>query len=205
MLLVVHTGVQAQSDQDLDDDVGLLPDFKSLSDKSLKSRINFDSILKKPVDGGVTSSPFGWRDHPLLHERRFHTGVDYAVPVGTPVHAAQAGKVIFIGTQGGYGKLLVIQHNTEYKTYYAHLSAFAKGLAEGSRVSSGDVVAYTGNTGLSTGPHIHFEIRRYGKPVNPVTGTSAPSKILVNKGYIQKIPYGKTTRTRQGRYRTILK
>ena len=100
---------------------------------------------------------------------RMHQGVDFAVPVGTPVMAAGAGVIKFDGVEHGYGNFLVIQHNQEYTTAYAHLSRFAPGIHVGVHVRQGQIVAYSGNTGLTTGPHLHYEVRVYGKPVNPET------------------------------------
>jgi murein DD-endopeptidase MepM/ murein hydrolase activator NlpD len=114
---------------------------------------------------GPISSPFGPRIHPVYGGPDFHTGIDIAIPVGTPVYAAAPGRVIETGTRGGYGLLVVIDHGDGYSTYYAHLSRFL--VSEGQFVEAGQAVALSGNTGLSTGPHLHFEIRRYGEPLNP--------------------------------------
>ena len=126
-------------------------------------------LMKTPVDGARISSGFGMRFHPILGYTRMHQGVDFAVPVGTPVMAAGAGVIKFDGVEHGYGNFLVIQHNQEYTTAYAHLSRFAPGIHVGVHVRQGQIVAYSGNTGLTTGPHLHYEVRVYGKPVNPET------------------------------------
>ncbi len=126
-------------------------------------------LMKTPVDGARISSGFGMRFHPILGYTRMHQGVDFAVPVGTPVMAAGAGVIKFAGVERGYGNFLVIRHNQEYTTAYAHLSRFAPGIHVGVRVRQGQIVAYSGNTGLTTGPHLHYEVRIYGKPVNPET------------------------------------
>lgn len=118
-----------------------------------------------PLKGRLTSL-FGPRIHPIYHTPDFHTGIDLAVPVGTPVHAAAAGKVVQAGWQGGYGLLLVIDHGNGLSTYYGHLSEVL--VRVGQFVEQGQVVARSGNTGLSTGPHLHFEIRRFGEPVDPL-------------------------------------
>jgi murein DD-endopeptidase MepM/ murein hydrolase activator NlpD len=115
--------------------------------------------LMWPVSGPVTS-PFGWR------WGRMHEGIDIAVPSGTPVHAAQSGRVIIAGWMGGYGNLVVIDHGGGLSTAYGHNSSFAVGA--GSSVSQGQVVAYSGSTGNSTGPHVHFEVRVNGSPVDPL-------------------------------------
>ncbi|NDU92073.1 MAG: M23 family metallopeptidase [Ferrovum sp.] len=126
-------------------------------------------LMKTPVDGARISSGFGMRFHPILGYTRMHQGVDFAVPVGTPVMAAGAGVIQFDGVERGYGNFLVIRHNQEYTTAYAHLSRFAPGIHVGAHVRQGQIVAYSGNTGLTTGPHLHYEVRVYGKPVNPET------------------------------------
>ena len=136
-------------------------DGKGRSAKSL--------LMKTPVDGARISSGFGMRFHPILGYTRMHQGVDFAVPVGTPVMAAGAGVIKFAGVERGYGNFLVIRHDREYATAYAHLSRFAPGIHVGVRVRQGQIVAYSGNTGLTTGPHLHYEVRVYGKPVNPET------------------------------------
>ncbi|MBL6752590.1 MAG: peptidoglycan DD-metalloendopeptidase family protein [Nevskia sp.] len=126
------------------------------------------AFIRTPVDFTYISSGFTLhRWHPILHRMRAHTGTDYAAPTGTPVHAAGNGSVEFIGRRGGYGNLLVIRHNGAYETYYGHLSRFQPGLRAGSRVQQGQVVAYVGMTGLATGPHLHYEFRVNGLPVNP--------------------------------------
>jgi murein DD-endopeptidase MepM/ murein hydrolase activator NlpD len=126
------------------------------------------AFIRTPVDFTHISSGFTLhRWHPILHLMRAHTGTDYAAPIGTPVHAAGNGSVEFIGRRGGYGNLLVIRHNSTYETYYGHLSRFQPGLRSGSRVQQGQVVAYVGMTGLATGPHLHYEFRVNGLPVNP--------------------------------------
>lgn len=118
----------------------------------------------RPVSGPVTSG-FGWRRHPIFGGRRFHTGVDISAPCRSPIRAANAGKVIFTGWYGGYGKVVIIDHGKSTTTLYAHMSAAAASV--GQVVSKGQVVGYVGSTGYSTGPHLHFEVRIGGKPVNP--------------------------------------
>jgi murein DD-endopeptidase MepM/ murein hydrolase activator NlpD len=124
-------------------------------------------LMKTPVDGARISSGFGARHHPILGYTRMHKGIDFAVPSGTPVMAAGSGTVIFAGSAGEYGNLVVINHGNSYATAYGHLSRFATGLHNGERVHQGDVVAYSGMTGLATGPHLHYEIRVNNSQVNP--------------------------------------
>ena len=124
--------------------------------------------MKTPVDGARISSGFGMRFHPVLGYSRMHKGVDFAVPVGTPVMAAGAGTIKFEGRARGYGNFLMIKHNRDYTTAYGHLSRFVPGLHDGSHVRQGQIVAYSGNTGLTTGPHLHYEVRVDGNQVNPL-------------------------------------
>ena len=124
-------------------------------------------LMKTPVDGARISSGFGARLHPILGYTRMHKGIDFAVPSGTPVMAAGSGKVTFRGWAGEYGNLVVIEHGNGYSTAYGHLSHFADGLHVGANVSQGEVVAFSGMTGLATGPHLHYEIRVHDSQVNP--------------------------------------
>jgi murein DD-endopeptidase MepM/ murein hydrolase activator NlpD len=125
-------------------------------------------LMKTPVDGARISSGFGMRFHPVLGYTRMHKGIDFAVPVGTPVMAAGTGTVKIAGHMGGYGNYLRIDMGNGYGTAYGHLSRFAPGIHMGSRVRQGQVVAYSGNTGMSTGPHLHYEILVKGEQVNPL-------------------------------------
>ncbi|HEY5081518.1 MAG TPA: M23 family metallopeptidase [Bauldia sp.] len=125
-------------------------------------------LIRKPVPIGRISSPFGWRVHPLLGYRRLHAGVDYAAPKGTPIVAAGNGIVERAGPSNGYGNLVEIKHTNGYETLYGHQAAFAKGIAVGVTVHQGQVIGYVGSTGLSTGPHVHFEVRINDQPVDPL-------------------------------------
>jgi murein DD-endopeptidase MepM/ murein hydrolase activator NlpD len=118
-----------------------------------------------PVSGPVLSG-FGYRMHPILHYRKLHTGIDVGVGYGVPIHAADSGTVIYATWMGGYGNVIIIDHGRGVSTLYAHQSSLAVG--NGARVSRGQVVGYVGSTGLSTGPHLHFEVRLNGNPVDPM-------------------------------------
>ena len=118
-----------------------------------------------PVAGRITSG-YGYRIHPILKTRRLHTGVDIAAPTGTPIYAAGGGEVIGASWRGGYGNTVIIDHGGGKATLYAHLSRYNASV--GTRVSKGDVIGYVGSTGLSTGPHLHYEVRINGTPVNPL-------------------------------------
>jgi murein DD-endopeptidase MepM/ murein hydrolase activator NlpD len=126
-------------------------------------------FLKSPIRYGRISSRFTTkRFHPILQFNRPHLGVDYAAPIGTPIRAVGEGVAIDVGTRGGAGKMLRIRHNSEYATAYKHLSGFAKGVHAGARIQQGQIIGYVGNTGLSTGPHLHFEFFQRGKYVDPL-------------------------------------
>lgn len=124
-------------------------------------------LLTKPANYTRISSAFTTaRYHPILKRYRAHLGIDYAAPNGTPVKSAGNGTIIFVGTQNGYGNVVKIQHAAGYVTLYAHLSRFAK-IRKGQRVSQGQVIAYVGSTGMSTGPHLHFGVYFNNKAINP--------------------------------------
>jgi murein DD-endopeptidase MepM/ murein hydrolase activator NlpD len=125
-------------------------------------------LLRTPIDGARLSSGFGPRRHPILGYSRMHRGVDFAAPTGTPIFAAGDGTVEFVGRNRGYGNYVKIRHNSEYATAYAHLSSFAKGLARGRRVRQGEVIGRVGSTGMSTGPHLHYEVIHKGEQIDPL-------------------------------------
>ncbi len=126
-------------------------------------------FLRSPLDVTRVTSTFGRRQHPITGDNRMHNGVDYGAPTGTPVRAVASGEVVFAGWAGGYGKLLRIRHSGGYETRYAHLSRFERGISPGARVSQGQVVAQSGNTGASTAPHLHYEMLRNGAHIDPLT------------------------------------
>jgi murein DD-endopeptidase MepM/ murein hydrolase activator NlpD len=127
------------------------------------------AFLKSPMPFNRISSGFSLaRLHPVLQVMRAHKGVDYAAPTGTPVRAISDSVVSFVGQQGGYGNLIVLNHQAPYSTAYGHLSRFAKGIKRGGKVSQGQVIGYVGATGLATGPHLHYEFRINGEQRNPL-------------------------------------
>lgn len=139
-------------------------------------------LLSTPVNYTRISSPFTqMRWHPVLQKYRAHLGIDYAAPVGTPVRSAGNGKVTFAGQKGGYGNVVEISHDSSYKTLYGHLNRFAKGLRSGQRVKQGQVIAYVGNTGLSTGPHLHFGLYRSNVAINPASVVKIAKSALSGK------------------------
>ncbi len=136
------------------------------------------SLLRTPVKYTRISSRFGRRMDPVLHSVHLHTGVDLAAPKGTPIHAASRGVITVHRWVHGYGRYICIKLNSTYTTCYAHMSAYVKGLHDGSHVHQGEVIGYVGMTGFATGPHLHFEVRVHGKPVNPLTVTLPKPKPL---------------------------
>ena len=126
------------------------------------------ALLRTPIDGARLSSGFGMRRHPILGYSKMHRGVDFAAPTGTPVMAGGTGTVEFAGRRGAYGMYVKLRHNGTFSTAYGHLSSFAPGLTRGKRVKQGEVIAYVGTTGRSTGPHLHYEVLEGGDQINPI-------------------------------------
>jgi murein DD-endopeptidase MepM/ murein hydrolase activator NlpD len=138
--------------------------FYNANGQSLKR-----AFLKSPMPFDRISSGFSTaRLHPVLNIWRSHKGVDYAAPTGTPVRAIADSVISFSGKQGGYGNLIVLNHQTPYSTAYGHLSAFGKGIKRGGKVKQGQVIGYVGSTGLASGPHLHYEFRVNGVQRNPL-------------------------------------
>jgi murein DD-endopeptidase MepM/ murein hydrolase activator NlpD len=136
------------------------PDGKNLRKAFLRSPLEFSRVTS-----GFTNA----RYHPILKEWRAHKGIDYGAPIGTRVRATADGAVEFVGKQGGYGNLIVLKHQGQYATVYGHLSAFAKGLHKGSKISQGDIIGFVGMTGMATGPHLHYEFKVAGVQRNPLS------------------------------------
>ena len=126
------------------------------------------SFLRTPMDASRITSRFGMREHPILGFSALHAGVDFAAPSGTPILAAGAGKVVMAGPNGGYGNYVRLQHTSDVATAYAHMSRLGPGIRPGVTVRQGQVIGFVGSTGLSTGPHLHYEFHRSGRPVNPL-------------------------------------
>ncbi|MFJ3469114.1 peptidoglycan DD-metalloendopeptidase family protein [Pseudomonas sp. NPDC090201] len=127
------------------------------------------AFIRTPVEFARISSMFSMgRKHPILNKIRAHKGIDYAAPRGTPIKATGDGKVILAGRRGGYGNTVIIQHGETYRTLYGHMQGFAKGIQNGSSVKQGQVIGYIGTTGLSTGPHVHYEFQVNGVHVDPL-------------------------------------
>jgi murein DD-endopeptidase MepM/ murein hydrolase activator NlpD len=135
-------------------------------DETGKSAKKF--LVRKPVLAGIMRSGFGLRRHPILGYTKMHTGVDWAAPSGTPIYASGNGVIEKAGWESGYGKYIRVRHNNGYETAYGHMTAFARGMDEGTRVRQGQVIGFVGSTGLSTGSHLHYEILVNGRFVDPL-------------------------------------
>ena len=143
------------------------------------------AFLRSPVEFSRISSRYSKsRLHPVLKTRRAHKGVDYAAPTGTPVNASGDGKIIHVGRKGGYGKTIILKHGGRYTTLYAHLNGYARGIRSGKKVKQGQTIGYVGSTGLSTGPHLHYEFRVNGVHRNPLT-VKLPEAKPVNPDYLE--------------------
>jgi murein DD-endopeptidase MepM/ murein hydrolase activator NlpD len=139
------------------------------------------SFLRTPMDASHITSRFGMREHPILGYSAMHTGVDFAAPTGTPILAAGAGKVVTAGYTGGYGLFVQLSHTADIGTAYGHMSRLGPGIKPGMSVRQGQVIGFVGSTGMSTGPHLHYEFRRGGKPVNPLAQKFAMRNALSGK------------------------
>ncbi|SHE19666.1 OapA family protein [methanotrophic endosymbiont of Bathymodiolus puteoserpentis (Logatchev)] len=141
------------------------------------------AFIRTPIPFARISSRFNLkRKHPVLNRIRAHKGVDYAARTGTPIKATGDGKITFRGKQRGYGNVVIIQHGQQYSTLYAHMSKFRKGQRRGSHINQGDIIGYVGQTGLASGPHLHYEFRINGKHRNPLT-VSFPNSNPIQKKY----------------------
>ncbi len=154
--------------------------YYNLQGKSLRR-----TLLRSPLRYRRISSYFSKRRyHPIKKRYRPHHGIDYAAPTGTPIETSGDGRVTFAGWKRGYGNYIEVKHNSIYTTAYGHLSRIKKGIRKGRKVKQGQVIGYVGSTGLSTGPHLHYEVRQRGRHVNPLALKSAPRRSL-NKAELQ--------------------
>tara|TARA_B100000900_G_scaffold412333_1_gene433893 strand:+ start:23 stop:1369 length:1347 start_codon:yes stop_codon:yes gene_type:complete len=150
-----------------------IEEFYDIKGKSITK-----SLMKTPINGARLSSSFGMRKHPILGYNKMHRGTDFAAPSGTPIMASGSGTVTRARWCGGGGNCVKIKHNSTYETIYAHMKAFAKGIKEGKKVKQGQIIGYVGSTGLSTGPHLHYEVIVNGKKVNSQKLKLPSGKIL---------------------------
>ena len=158
-----------------------LYNFKDNNDEeyyNIKGKSITKSLMKTPINGARLSSSFGMRKHPILGYNKMHKGTDFAAASGTPIMASGSGTVTRARWCGGGGNCVKIKHNSTYETIYAHMKAFAKGIKEGKKVKQGQIIGYVGSTGLSTGPHLHYEVIVNGKKVNSQKLKLPSGKIL---------------------------
>ena len=148
-------------------------DYYNIKGKSITK-----SLMKTPINGARLSSSYGMRKHPILGYNKMHRGTDFAAPSGTPIMASGSGTVIRARWCGGGGNCVKIKHNSTYETIYAHMKSFAKGIKEGRKVKQGQIIGYVGSTGMSTGPHLHYEVIVNGKKVNSQKLKLPSGKIL---------------------------
>ena len=147
----------------------------------IKGKSITKSLMKTPINGARLSSSFGMRKHPILGYNKMHRGTDFAAPSGTPIMASGSGTITRARWCGGGGNCVKIKHNSTYETIYAHMKSFAKGIKEGKKVKQGQIIGYVGSTGLSTGPHLHYEVIVNGKKVNSQRLKLPSGKILKGK------------------------
>ena len=158
-----------------------LYNFKFKNDEDyfdIKGKSITKSLMKTPINDARLSSSFGMRKHPILGYNKMHRGTDFAAPSGTPIMASGSGTITRARWCGGGGNCVKIKHNSTYETIYAHMKAFAKGIKEGKKVKQGQIIGYVGSTGLSTGPHLHYEVLINGKKVNSQKLKLPSGKIL---------------------------
>jgi len=136
------------------------------------------ALMKTPINGARLSSSYGMRKHPILGYTKKHTGTDFAAPIGSPIMASGNGTVVLAKWCGGGGNCIKIKHNSTYQTVYAHMKSFARGVKKGKKVRQGDIIGYVGSTGMSTGPHLHYEVIINGKKVNSQKLKLPSGKIL---------------------------
>nr|ADI19617.1 membrane proteins related to metalloendopeptidases [uncultured SAR11 cluster bacterium HF0770_37D02] len=136
------------------------------------------TLMKTPINGARLSSPFGKRKHPILGFTKMHKGTDFAAPSGTPIMASGSGHIVHAKWCGGGGNCIKIKHNSTYETVYGHLKSFAKGIRKNKKVKQGQIIGYVGSTGMSTGPHLHYEVIVNRKRVNSQTLKLPSGKVL---------------------------
>ena len=161
-----------------------LYNFKDNTDTGyydIKGKSIVKSLMKTPINGARLSSSFGNRKHPILGYTKLHAGTDFAAPSGTPIMASGAGKITRARWCGGGGNCVKIKHNSTYETVYAHMKSFARGIKEGRRVKQGQIIGYVGSTGMSTGPHLHYEVIVNNRKVNSQKLKLPSGKILKGK------------------------
>ena len=153
-------------------------DDKDYSYFDINGKSVVKALMKTPINGARLSSSFGMRKHPILGFNKMHKGTDFAAPEGTPIMASGSGTIVLAKWCGGGGNCIKIKHNSTYQTIYAHMKSFAKGMKKGKKVKQGQIIGYVGSTGMSTGPHLHYEVIFNGKRVNSQKLKLPSGKIL---------------------------
>ena len=139
------------------------------------------TLMKTPINGARLSSSFGLRKHPILGYNKLHQGTDFAAPTGTPIMASGSGVILRAQKYKGYGNFVSIKHNSTYVTAYGHMSKYGRGIRRGVRVNQGQIIGYVGSTGMSTGPHLHYEVIKNGKRINSQRLKLPTGKTLTNE------------------------
>jgi murein DD-endopeptidase MepM/ murein hydrolase activator NlpD len=139
------------------------------------------TLMKTPINGARLSSSFGMRKHPILGFNKLHQGTDFAAKTGTPIMASGSGVILRAQKYKGYGNFVSIKHNSTYVTAYGHMSKYGRGIKKGIRVTQGQIIGYVGSTGMSTGPHLHYEVIKNGKRINSQRLKLPTGKILNNE------------------------
>ena len=155
-------------------------DYKNYGYFDINGKSVEKALMKTPINGARLSSSFGMRKHPILAFNKMHRGTDFAAKTGTPIMASGSGTIMLAKWCGGGGNCVKIKHNSTYETIYAHMQTFAKGVRKGRKVKQGQIIGYVGSTGMSTGPHLHYEVIINGKKVNSQTLNLPSGKILKN-------------------------
>jgi len=155
-------------------------DYKNYGYFDINGKSVEKALMKTPINGARLSSSFGMRKHPILGFNKMHRGTDFAAKAGTPIMASGSGTIMLAKWCGGGGNCVKIKHNSTYETIYAHMQAFAKGIRKGRKVKQGQIIGYVGSTGMSTGPHLHYEVIINGKKVNSQTLNLPSGKVLKN-------------------------
>lgn len=166
--------------------------IQKVSFKEIKAYYNKNKRKMKHIPAikptkGIILSGFGMRYHPVLKYRRMHNGLDFRADIGSKIYSTGDGVVKYAKRKGTFGRLLIIDHGFGYETYYAHLSSFAKGIKPGTKVKRGDLVAFSGATGLVEGPHLHYEVHKDGEPVNPLNflfADTSPQEYMMYKDIV---------------------
>ena len=155
-------------------------DYKNYGYFDINGKSVEKALMKTPINGARLSSSFGMRKHPILGFNKMHRGTDFAAKTGTPIMASGSGTIMLAKWCGGGGNCVKIKHNSTYETIYAHMQTFAKGIRKGRKVKQGQIIGYVGSTGMSTGPHLHYEVIINGKKVNSQTLNLPSGKVLKN-------------------------